>query len=49
VGDGKTYALVEECYMHNFMHGEMLGKRWGLKDDEITGKVALIDAQHRIE
>jgi hypothetical protein len=32
VGDGKTYTLVGECYIHDFMHGEMLEKRWGLKE-----------------
>ena len=32
MGDGKTYTLAEECYMHDFMHGEMLDKRWGSKE-----------------
>ena len=26
-GGWQTYTLVEECYMHDFMHGEMLDKR----------------------
>jgi hypothetical protein len=27
-----TFVVVVECYLHGFMHGEMLEDRWGLKD-----------------
>jgi hypothetical protein len=26
------FNIIGYCYMHNFMHGEMLGDYWGLKD-----------------
>jgi hypothetical protein len=30
-GDAEGYTIVGECYIHGFMHGEMLDKRWGLQ------------------
>jgi hypothetical protein len=30
--DTSSFTLVGECYVHDFMHGEMLDDCWGLKD-----------------
>lgn len=32
-GEGaEVCELVSECYLHNFMHGEVLGEPWNLGD-----------------
>ncbi|KAH8600097.1 heterokaryon incompatibility protein-domain-containing protein [Bisporella sp. PMI_857] len=32
VAETSSFTLVGECYIHGFMHGEMLDDQWGLED-----------------